>query len=296
MAIHSTQNSFLILAAMIVLALAVSCAPAAAVLSSTMTPTPAPSPTPGPQPSSTPEWTRSGWTLVWQDEFNGTEIDKSKWTFDKGGDGWGNAELEYYTDRPENAHLENGSLVITARKEAYKGSPYTSARLKTQDLAAWTYGRVEARIRIPRGQGLWPAFWMMGNNIYQVGWPGNGEIDIMENIGKEPARIHGTAHGPGYSGPVGPSSPFDLASGAFADEFHVFAIEWQPAEIRWYVDDQLYKTLIPTGAHGKWVFDHPFFILLNVAVGGGWPGYPDETSIFPQSMQVDYVRVYQKAQ
>ena len=295
MATHPTQNSIPIMAAMFALALNVSCAPAFARLNGGVTPTPIPASTPRPRPSSTPEWTRPGWKLVWQDEFNGAEIDKSKWTFDKGGSGWGNAELEYYTDRPENARLENGFLVITARKESYQGSPYSSARLKTQGLAAWTYGRVEARIRIPRGQGIWPAFWMMGNDIYQVGWPTNGEIDIMENIGKEPGRIHGTAHGPGYSGPVGPSSPFDLKSGAFADDFHVFAIEWQPAEIRWYVDDQLYKTLTPTGANGKWVFDHPFFILLNVAVGGGWPGYPDQTSVFPQTMQVDYVRVYQKA-
>jgi beta-glucanase (GH16 family) len=183
--------------------------------------------------------------------------------------------------------------VIEARKEEYSGLQYTSARLRTEGLGEWAYGRFEGRIQIPRGQGIWPAFWMMGAT--GGGWPYNGEIDIMENIGKEPGRIHGTVHGPGYSGAHGPTSPYDLASGAFADDFHVYAVEWEPAEVRWYMDDQLYKTLTPKDiGDNKWVFDHPFYILLNVAVGGGWPGYPNETSTFPQTMLVDYVRVYQK--
>ena len=234
------------------------------------------------------------WRLVWHDEFDGAALDSTHWVRETGGNGWGNAELEFYTDRVENARLEHGSLVIEARREAFGNRAYTSARLKTQGLGAWRYGRIEARVQIPRGQGLWPAFWMLGDNIPQVGWPGCGEIDIMENIGKEPGRVHGTVHGPNYSGANGISSPYDLGGGAFADAFHVFAIEWQPDTIRWFVDSTLYKTITARSVPGAWVFDHPFFIILNVAVGGGWPGDPDATTLFPQTMRVDYVRVYQR--
>ncbi len=237
------------------------------------------------------------WRLVWHDEFDGAALDTTKWTWDTGGNGWGNAELEYYTNRVENARLENGYLVIEARQESFGNRAYTSARLKTQGLGAWTLGRIEARIQVPRGQGLWPAFWMLGDNIAEVGWPACGEMDIMENIGKEPATIHGTVHGPGYSGANGITSAYNLTGGAFANTFHVFAIEWQLDSIRWYVDSTLYKTVTPSdvpGGWGKWVFNHPFFILLNVAVGGYWPGNPDSTTLFPQTMRVDYVRVYQR--
>ena len=235
----------------------------------------------------------SRWTLVWHDEFDGTTVDATKWVPDTGGGGWGNAELEYYTTPPTNARIENGNLVIEARRDSVGGYAYTSSRLKTQGTAAWTYGRVEASIQIPRGQGLWPAFWMLGGNITSVGWPACGEIDIMENIGKEPARVHGTVHGPGYSGANGVGAPYNLPStGAFADDFHVFAVEWEPQALRWYVDDHLYQTLTPASLPGNWVFDHPFFIILNAAVGGGWPGNPDSTTTFPQVMRVDYVRVY----
>ncbi|HKW39620.1 MAG TPA: glycoside hydrolase family 16 protein [Gemmatimonadales bacterium] len=234
------------------------------------------------------------WTLVWRDEFNGTTLDATKWVPETGGGGWGDAELEYYTDRSVNAHVDNGYLHIDALSETFGGRNYTSARLKTESLGAWRYGRFEARIRIPRGQGLWPAFWMLGDHCETVGWPACGEIDIMENIGREPARVHGTVHGPGYSGAQGVGSAYDLASGAFADDFHVFAIEWEPAAIRWYVDSALYKTVTPKDLPGPWVYDHPFFIILNVAVGGNWPGSPDATSVFPQTMLVDYVRVYQR--
>ena len=232
------------------------------------------------------------WRLVWADEFNGTTLDSTKWVQETGGNGWGNAELEYYTNGGHNAHVANGYLVIEARAESFGGRAYTSARLKTQGLGAWQYGRFEARIQIPRGQGLWPAFWMLGDNITQVGWPTCGEIDIMENIGKEPAIVHGTVHGPGYSGANGISSPYTLATGAFADSFHVFAVEWDPIQIRWYVDSALYKIVEPSYVPGTWVFDHPFFIILNVAVGGYWPGNPDPSTVFPQTMRVDYVRVY----
>ena len=235
-----------------------------------------------------------GWRLVWHDDFDGPVLDATKWVRETGGDGWGNGELEFYTDRVENAHIDGGYLVIEARRESLATRGYTSARLKTQGLGAWQYGRVEARIQIPRGQGLWPAFWMLGDNIPSVGWPTCGEIDIMENIGKEPGRVHGTVHGPGYSGAQGVSSAYDLRAGAFADTFHVYAIEWEPAAIRWYVDDVLYKTVTPKDLPGRWVYDHAFFIILNVAVGGYWPGSPDATTVFPQTMRVDYVRVYEK--
>ena len=238
--------------------------------------------------------TPPAWRLVWHDEFDGVALDTTKWVRETGGNGWGNGELEFYTDRVENARLENGFLVIEARHEPFGNQAYTSARLKTQGLGAWKYGRIEARMRIPRGQGMWPAFWLLGDDIGQVGWPGCGEIDIMENIGKEPGRVHGTIHGPSYSGANGIGSPYDLPSGAFADTFHVFAVEWQPDTIRWFVDSTLYKTIDPRSLPGRWVFDHPFFILLNVAVGGYWPGNPDSTTAFPQTMRVDYVRVYQR--
>jgi beta-glucanase (GH16 family) len=218
-----------------------------------------------------------------------------------GGNGWGNQELEYYTARPENVQVEGGNLVMTARKETYTGNDgvtrdYTSARLNTSARFTQTYGRFEARIKIPFGQGMWPAFWMLGNDIGTIGWPGCGEVDIMENIGREPAMVHGTIHGPGYSGGNGIGSPYSLASGRFADDFHIFAVEWEPQQIRFYVDDQLYATRtpadLPTGT--KWVYDHPFFVILDLAVGGAWPGSPDSSTSFPQKMLVDYVRVYRK--
>ena len=240
------------------------------------------------------------WELGWHDEFDSPKLDRSKWTFDVGGGGWGNSELESYTNRPENAFIENGMLVIRVIAEDYTstdGIPrkYTSARLKTQGLFAQAYGRFEARIKIPFGQGIWPAFWMLGEDIAKVGWPRCGEVDIMENIGKEPTLIHGTLHGPGYSGGGGLGGPTQLPGGArFADDFHLYAIEWQPGAVHWSVDGEIYKTVtsrdIPAGT--PWVFDHPFFLLLNVAVGGDWPGNPDATSILPQQMLVDYVRVY----
>ena len=240
---------------------------------------------------------------IWQDEFDGAAgatFDRTKWTADTGGNGWGNQEREFYTTNAENVALDgDGHLVITARVDSrhtcwYGTCRYTSARLKTQGLFAHAYGRFEARIRIPRGQGLWPAWWMLGANIGSVGWPGSGEIDIMENIGREPGIVHGTAHGPGYSGGNGIGAPDTLPRGAFADDFHVYTVSWQPREIVWSVDGRVYHRLTPARlpAGTSWVYDHPYFLLLNVAVGGGWPGDPDATTTFPQQMVVDYVRVY----
>ncbi|MFZ1138348.1 MAG: glycoside hydrolase family 16 protein [Candidatus Sulfotelmatobacter sp.] len=245
------------------------------------------------------------WKLVWSDEFNGpngSAADSSKWVSETGGGGWGNDELEYYTNRLENASQQDGNLVIKVLQEKYTGADgvtrnYSSARLKTQGKFSQAYGRFEARIKIPRGQGIWPAFWMLGDDIEKPGWPACGEIDIMENIGKERALVHGTIHGPGYSGANGIGAPHALPRDhPVADDFHVFAVEWEPNTIRFYVDEHLYATRTPADLPQgtKWVYDHPFFLLLNVAVGGGWPGNPDASTIFPQTMLVDYVRVYKR--
>jgi beta-glucanase (GH16 family) len=242
--------------------------------------------------------------LVWSDEFDGpakSSPDSTKWSFNTGGGGWGNNELEYYTSRIQNAVMDGeGRLVISALNEKYTGPDnvtrnYTSARLVTKGKFTQRFGRVEARIKLPFGQGIWPAFWMLGSDIDSAGWPNCGEIDIMEAIGREPSTNHGSLHGPGYSSGSSISGTYTLPGGQrFSDAFHVFAIEWESDAIRFYVDGNLYLTRtpasVPTGA--RWVFDHPFFILLNVAVGGDWPGGPDATTTWPQSMLVDYVRVY----
>lgn len=249
---------------------------------------------PTPLASATPEWERPGWALIWQDEFDGPEIDRTKWTFDVGGHGWGNNELQTYTERPENARIENGMLVIEARKEQFVRRDYTSARLKTQGLHAWTYGRIEARMKLPYGNGIWPAFWMLGADIQQNPWPASGEIDIMEYIGRDANRIYGTVHGPGYSGSGGVGHYTNMPAGSVNENFHVYAVEWEPEEIRWYVDEQEFFKLTPQAVPGRWVYDHPFFIIINLAVGGNWPGAPDESTVFPQFLLVDYVRVYQR--
>jgi beta-glucanase (GH16 family) len=243
-----------------------------------------------------------GWTLTWSDEFNGADgsaVDSTKWGHDVGGSGWGNQEREYYTDGTQNAVQQGGNLVITATTAGaaaetcwYGTCQYTSARLLTQNKFSQEYGRFEARIQIPAGQGLWPAFWMLGSNIATSPWPACGEVDIMENIGKEPSIVHGSLHMTGAN----PTGSYTLAGGAaFSDAFHLFAVEWDTAEIRFYVDDQLYETQTRAaqGTGATWAFDQPFFLLLNVAVGGTWPGDPDSTTTFPQTMKVDWVRVYE---
>lgn len=251
---------------------------------------------------------QTSWTLAWSDEFNGpagSAVDGTKWVAEvgNGSNGWGNHERQYYTNTTKNASMDGaGNLVITAYKETlgkkyrcwYGECQYTSARLKTQGKFEQAYGRFEARIRIPYGQGIWPAFWMLGNNIQTAGWPACGEIDIMENIGREPSIVHGTIHGPGYSGAAGIGAPYALTTGTFSDAFHVFAVEWEPNQLRWYVDGNLYQTRTPADLPpgSAWVFDHPHFMLLNLAIGGYWPGDPDTTTVFPQKMYVDYVRVY----
>jgi beta-glucanase (GH16 family) len=246
------------------------------------------------------------WVLTWADEFdgpNGSAPDPNKWTVVTGGHGFGNNELQYYTARTENVQQQGGNLVITALKEPFTGPDgvahdYTSARLQTKGHFEQKYGRMEARIQVPDGgTGLWPAFWMMGGDFDRVGWPRCGEVDIMENVGKEPDQVHGTLHGPGYSGDSPLTGTYTLPGHAHVGAgFHVFAAEWEPGVIRFYIDDTLYETWTAKQISGKrWAFDHPFYLLLDLAVGGNWPGPPDEHTVFPSQMLVDYVRVYRHA-
>lgn len=235
------------------------------------------------------------WQLVWSDEFDGTELDLSNWTYDLGTgsqfglNGWGNNELQYYTDQSSNVDVNGGFLTISAREESLGGMNYTSGRIKTRNKQFWTYGKIEARIDLPTGQGIWPAFWMLNEEGF---WP--GEIDIMEMIGNVPNTIYGTCH---YGVPAAPvSSGGNISSPtSYADGFHTYMIEWYPDNILWYVDGDLYfsvnrQELAP---EYTWLFDIDHYLLLNVAVGGNWPGSPDASTVFPQEMLVDYVRVYQ---
>ncbi|WP_232817877.1 glycoside hydrolase family 16 protein [Winogradskyella tangerina] len=253
-------------------------------------------------------------TITMQDEF---DIDgapnSSLWTFEigdgtaQGIPGWGNNELQYYTDRPENAVVEDGMLKIVARQEAFEGSGYTSARIISQNLFEQQYGRFEARIKLPWGQGLWPAFWLLGNDCAENPWPNCGEIDVMEYLGDEPTVIFGSVHGPGYNAGDSVSKKYELQNARFDDEFHIFGVEWSPNRINFYVDDELYQSITPETIAdeaaesidnslldnaGDWVFNRPFFIIMNVAVGGNLPGPPNADTVFPQTMYVDYVRVY----
>jgi beta-glucanase (GH16 family) len=239
------------------------------------------------------------WELVWQDEFDdstriGQVPDPARWRFDIGTD-WGNAQLEYDTNRAVNAALDSaGHLAIVARLENYGGRKYTSARLNTRALFEQAHGRFEARIRLPIGQGIWPAFWLLGSDFGTVGWPGCGEIDIMESRGQQPALVLGSLHGPGYSGGGALTGTYTLPGGDFSQDFHVFAIEWDVDGITYSIDGDPYQTLSPreVPAGGRWVFDHPFYIILNVAVGGNFVGPPNAATSFPQTMLVDWVRVY----
>ena len=235
--------------------------------------------------------------LVMADEFDTNGVPNSAiWNYEigTGNNGWGNGELQYYTNRTENVTVQNGVLLITAKKENFNGSAYTSARLTTKGKIEQTYGRFEARIRVPYGKGIWPAFWLLGDdsNGTEV-WPQIGEIDIMEYIGSEPTRMFGTVHGPGYSGGESISKSYTLMNDRFDTGFHIFGIEWGPDYINFYVDDVLYNQITPDDVPGEWVFNRgPFHIILNLAVGGALPGAPNAETVFPQTMLVDYVRVY----
>ena len=243
----------------------------------------------------------SDWKLVWSDEFNGaanSPPDPYKWTYDLGDGGWGNGEREIYTDSPENVFQDGaGHLVIRTLKSA--AGIYTSARIKSQNRFTVQYGKIEARIKIAKGQGIWPAFWMLGDDSPTVRWPGCGEIDVMEVVGKEPAVVHGTAHGPGYFGSHGIGDQTTLhGSPALGDDFHIYSVEWSRHRVRFLIDGKGYNTVTPRDLpdRAKWVFDHPFYLLLNVAVGGYWPGNPDQSTVFPNETLIDWVRVSQTAE
>ncbi|CAL9559602.1 RICIN domain-containing protein [Streptomyces atacamensis] len=242
--------------------------------------------------------------VLFEENFDGpagSAVDSRRWQLETGDNSGNNHERQYYTPGNANAALDgNGNLVITARKENpgnyqcwYGRCEYTSARMNTAGKFTTTYGHIEARMKLPRGQGMWPAFWMLGHDIGSVGWPNSGEIDIMENVGYEPGTVHGTLHGPGYSGGEGIGAGYTLPGGrAFADDFHTFAVDWSPNSITWSVDGQVYQRRTPADLGGdRWVFDKPFFLILNLAVGGDWPGLPDSSTVFPQKLVVDYVRV-----
>lgn len=242
------------------------------------------------------------WVSTLAEEFDGPEgapPNPSIWTYDVGGGGFGNNQLEFNTNRVENVSLDGrGHLRIVAREEAFFGNSYTSGRIKTQGLFAQRYGRFEARIKLPAGQGLWPAFWMLGADFGVVGWPQSGEIDIMEFRGQEVDVIHGSVHGPGYSGASAMTSRLRLRDGEnFVDDFHVFAVDWDPGVIRFSVDGRVYQTITTAAvaSRGEWVFDQPFFLLLNLAVGGNFVGPVSRNTEFPAEMLVDYVRVFERA-
>jgi beta-glucanase (GH16 family) len=239
-----------------------------------------------------------GWSLAWSDEFDGpagSPADPGSWRPEVGGHGWGNEQLQHYTDGTGNAALDGaGNLAIVVRRpDPRPGRPrYSSARLTTKDRVACSYGLVRARIRLPGGRGIWPAFWMLGQDIDEVGWPACGEIDVMESFGKDPAMVSGTVHGPGYAGAEGVTAAH-RAGASLADDFHVYAVHWEPDRIRWYLDDACYATVTPADLRGNpWVFDHDFYLLLNVAVGGRFSVPPDDSTPFPRAMLVDHVRVY----
>ena len=232
----------------------------------------------------------TGWTLVWHDEFNGSVIDTATWNFEVNGNGGGNNELQYYTHEDRNAFLEDGTLVIQALKEEYLGKHYTSARMNTDRKKDWLYGRADVRAKLPKVQGIWPAIWMLPTDWVYGGWPASGEIDIMELLGHEPSKVYGTVHWAENGQHLSSGGNYILPGGKrFSDDFHLFTCEWSADSLKWYVDGVKYHV-----EHNGPPFDKRFHLILNVAVGGNWPGNPDATTVFPQYMQVDYVRVYSK--
>ena len=237
-----------------------------------------------------------GYTLAWSDEFSGNSLSTSNWSFETGNNnGWGNNELEYYTDRTENAFVSAGNLIIEARAESFGGRNYTSTRMITKDKKTFQFGRIDIRAKMPKGKGIWPALWMLGNNIGTVGWPACGEMDILELLGQEPNKIYGTMHwGATVASHGSKGSSYTLSTGSFDQQFHVYSLIWKQDDIRVLVDDQEYVHVTPTDVLGSpYPFNNNFFFIFNIAVGGSWPGSPDGTTSFPQRMIVDYVRVFQ---
>ncbi|MFZ4542899.1 MAG: family 16 glycosylhydrolase [Saprospiraceae bacterium] len=238
----------------------------------------------------------AGYKLSWSDEFNGNSLNTADWNFDigTGNNGWGNEESQYYTNESDNVYFRNGKLVIEAIKEKYQGKEYTSARLNTKKKREFLYGRIDIRAKLPRGQGIWPAIWMLGANIDQVSWPVCGEIDIMELLGQNPSKVYATLH----HSPQGIQAQgvYNLTGGkTFSDEFHVFSLDWDLDKITILLDDKVFFTTTKSKLNANpYPFNAPFFFILNIAVGGKWPGYPNASTVFPQRMEVDYVRVFQK--
>ena len=234
--------------------------------------------------------------MVWGDEFTGSAIDPGKWGYDIGGGGWGNNELEYYTSSPENSYINNGNLVIEAKKQSQGGRDYTSARMLTKNKQTFKYGRVDVRAKLPQGQGIWPAIWMLGADIDQNNWPKCGEIDMMELRGQEPNKFLTTMHFPTSSGAHGYKGGPDqvLPTGNFSDAFHTFSVVRSKDQMRFFLDGNLYYTFSPGDVNGGgYPFNNPFFMILNIAVGGDFLGNPNASTPFPQRMEVDYVRYYQ---
>lgn len=233
----------------------------------------------------------SDWKIIWSDEFNETKINRNNWTYDIGAQGWGNKELEYYTDRSDNSWIEDGNLIIKAQKEDYAGSKYTSARLKTQMLQSFTYGKIEARIKMPSQQGLWPAFWMLGISQTDEYWPRCGEVDIMEHINKENV-VHGSMHYYVNDRKTEFNKTLsEKSKNIDITQYHIYSVQWDKEKIKWFVDNEQY---FEQDISNMDTFHRPFYIILNLAVGGNWPGNPDKSTVFPSSMYVDYVRVYNK--
>ena len=242
----------------------------------------------------------TGYTLAWADEFDAGTLDATAWTVE-GGDGcpnlcgWGNNELEYYTGRPENLFFQDGKMLIEARKESFASKQYTSSKIVSRDKKIFKFGRIDIRAKLPKGKGIWPALWLLPQSNVYGGWPRSGEIDLMELVGHEPGKVYGTLHfGPG-PGSTQISRSYTLSGGAsFYDEFHVFSIEWKLDQIKWYVDGNLFSTVNKADVgSATYPFNENFFFIINLAVGGNWPGSPDATTVFPQWLIVDYIRVYQ---
>jgi beta-glucanase (GH16 family) len=243
----------------------------------------------------------AGYRLAWADEFNGTELDPASWTYESGDGcpnncGWGNNELEFYTNRPENLYFTQGKMVIEAIQESFSGKNYTSARIVTRGKKFFQYGRVDIRAILPEGQGIWPALWMLGEDITTEGWPACGEIDIMELVGHQPSTTHSTVHyGVNFATRQNRGFSKTLTSGKFIDEFHVFSINWEENLIEFFLDDVKFFTVTPATTQGSpYPFNDEFFFIFNVAVGGNWPGSPNASTVFPQRMVVDYIRVFEK--
>ncbi len=239
----------------------------------------------------------AGYTLAWNDEFEGSKINTSNWTYDIGGNGWGNNELEYYTDSENNSFINNGKLIIEARKENGANTSFTSARIKSQGKKSFTYGRIDIRAKAPIAQGIWPALWMLGDNITTESWPACGEIDIMEIIGKEPSTLFGTLHwgNKGQTSSTNKGNNVKLVNETMGDKFRVYSFIWDENSITWLLDNKQFHSVKKSEVNANnYPFDKPFFFIMNVAVGGNWPGNPDGTTTFPQRMFVDYVRVFKK--